>query len=73
MELSALFLKKKEVLYPGSPVQPVLHDTNELFVGQLVIVIDIEDLEDGVYKVTCQLEPCGHIHRSGKLIYQGRK
>lgn len=57
------------VSHPGSPVQPVLHYSNELLVGELVIVINIKDLEDGVYKMTCQLQPSGHIHRSRKLIW----
>lgn len=56
------------VLHPGTPVQTVLHYPDELFVGELVIVIYIKDLEDGVYEVTGQLQPSGHIHSSCKLI-----
>lgn len=62
-------LFKSTVSHPGSSVQPVLHDSDELLVGQLVIVIHIEDLEDGVHEVACQLQPSGHIHRSRKLVW----
>lgn len=49
-------------------MQAVLHYSNELLVGELVIVINVEDFEYGVNKVTRQLLPCGHVHRSRKLI-----
>lgn len=53
---------------PGPPVQPVLHDADEFLVGKLIVVIYIKNLEDGVYKVTCQLQPSGYIYCSCKLI-----
>lgn len=53
-----------------SSVQPVLHDTNELLVGQLVVVIHVEDLEDGVDEVSRQLQPRSHVHSSNKLVCQ---
>ncbi|TNN45527.1 hypothetical protein EYF80_044279 [Liparis tanakae] len=59
----------RRVPYPCSPVQPVLHDADELLVGELVVVIHVKDLEDGVHKVPRQLQPSGHIHRSCKLIW----
>lgn len=59
--------------YPGSPVQAVFHYSNELLVGELVIVINVKDFEYGVNKVTCQLLPRGHVHRSRKLICEQRQ
>jgi len=49
-------------------VQPVLHDADELLVGQLVVVVHVEDLEDGVDQVARQLQARGHEHGPGKLI-----
>lgn len=63
-----LFLSHS-VPHPSPPVQPVLHYADELLVGELVIVIHVKDLEDGVHEVPCQLQPSGHIHRSCKLIW----
>lgn len=54
--------------HPRSSVQPVLHDADELLVGQLVVVIHVEDLEDGVDEVPRQLQARGHVHGSSKLI-----
>lgn len=54
--------------YPGSPVQAVFHYSNEFLIGELVIMINIKDFENGVNKVTCELLPRGHVHCSRKLI-----
>lgn len=64
---------EKLLPHPGASVQPVLHDANELLVRELVIVIHVKDLEDSVDQVACQLETCGHIYCSRKLIWQGTK
>ncbi len=47
--------------YPASTVQPVLRDTEELFVTELIIMIHIKYLEDGVNEVTGQLKACCNI------------
>jgi len=51
-------------------VQTVLHYTNELFVTELIIVIHIKYLENGVDQVTGQFKACCDIHRSSKLIWK---
>lgn len=38
--------------HPSPPVEPIFHDANELLVAELVVVVHVEDLEDGVYQVT---------------------
>lgn len=49
-------------------MQPVLHNADELLVAQLVVVVHVKDLEDGVDQVTCQLQARGHVHSPPKLI-----
>lgn len=67
-DLAIYFFSAISLSYPGSPVQPVFHDSDELLIGELVIMINIKDFEDGVNEVPCQLLPRGHVHRSRKLV-----
>lgn len=62
------FFSAMSFSYPGSPVQAVFHYSNEFLIGELVIMINIKDFENGVNKVTRELLPRGHVHCSRKLI-----
>lgn len=57
-----------KITHPASTVQPVLHDANKLLVTELIVMIHIKNLEDGVDQVTSQFQACGHIHCPSKLI-----
>ena len=49
-------------------MQTVLHDTDELLVTQLVVVVLIKDLEDCVDQMASQLEASGYVDCTRKLI-----
>lgn len=58
----------KNHTHPASTIQPVLHDANKLLVTELLIMIHVKNLENGVDQVTSQFQACGHIHCTSKLV-----
>lgn len=70
--LQSLVLLQSWPPHPRSTVQPVLHDADELLVGQLVVMIHVKDLKDGVDEVSRQLQSRSHVHGSRKLICRQR-
>lgn len=60
--------KNHRCSHPAAAVQPLLHDADELLVAQLVVVILVKDLEDGVDQVSGEFDPRGHVNSSGKLL-----
>ena len=54
-------------------MQPFLHDADELLVAELIIVILVKDPEDCVHQVVGQLDVCGHIDSTAKLLCERRK
>lgn len=58
------------VSHPESTKYSVFHHSEELFITQTVVPVQVKDLKNGVQNVLWKVVACRYLHRSLKLSYR---